>query len=111
MDFQRVRTSLSNRGAGGQPSPTPSARALQRREEARRTLSPKEADPTQALNRKAKVLIKSGTTNRIEDIEGPRKTLQELAKQLTIIAEALTTARAQPRNRRPNSDRKRSRPQ
>ena len=78
------------------PPPTQSARALQRREEARKALSPTEANPTQAPNRKAKVLIKAGTTSRIEDIEGPRETLQELAKQLTIIAEALTTARAQP---------------
>ena len=48
------------------------------------------------MNQEAKVLIKTGATRRVEDIRGPTRTLQELTKQLTIIAEALTTARAKP---------------
>ena len=78
------------------PPPNLSAQSIYRREAARRALPPNEPFQTPVVNRRAKVLIKSATINRIEDIEGPRETLQELAKQLTIIAEALITARAQP---------------
>ena len=77
-------------------TPVPTAKALRRREEAILALSPTPADPTQAPNRKAKVLIKTGPSCRIENIEGPWETLRKLAEQLTIIAEALTTARARP---------------
>ena len=78
------------------PPPNQSAQARHLREAARRALPPGEPTQTPTENRRAKVLIKTGTSNRVEDIERPTRTLQELAKQLTIIAEALTTTRAKP---------------
>ena len=62
----------------------------------RRALSPWEPTQTPTEDRKAKVLIRTGASHRVEDISGPTRTLQELTKQLTIIAVALTTARAKP---------------
>ena len=76
--------------------PPPREWASSFREATRRALSPWEPTPSPTVNKGACVLVKTGTTQQIQDIRGPTRTLQELTKQLNIIATALTAARASP---------------
>ena len=89
------------RAARAKPCPPPRRRPPSHRERSnairettRRQLSPWDPSPPPTVDKAARVLIETGTGQRIEDIRGPTRTLEELTKQLTIIATVLTAARA-----------------